>query len=500
MFSIRTTKTSSKATAVQVVRYDQRKTVVVKHIGSAHNDDELKLFKKAGRDWIKQVTKQIDLFPQEKLSESASKILVVNKSQYLGERYTFFLEVIRRLFHQFGFNRINDPLLLDLVVVRLLEPTSKLKSLDLLAKRFGLYYSRSYLYRRLPLWLDLKDKIEAKIILIAKKHFNFDFKLVFYDVTTLYFESFKDDSLRKCGFSKDSKFNQPQILIGLLVNRDGFPIGYEIFTGNTFEGHTLLPAILKLRKKHRIKNLTVVADAAMISLANINQLVDHQLNYIVGARLSNIQADQIKTISQKLNQNNGKTICLNTNYGRLICDFSKKRCHKDKSEMNKQLEKAMMAIRQPAKITKRYKFIKQSKKSRPELNQPLIDKAKLLLGIKGHYTNLERVSHQTIIRQYRNLWQVEKSFRIAKSDLEIRPVYHWKQKAVKTHILLCFMALSIAKYIEIKTGKSLQKVVEELKAVADARILNKLTGEEIVMRSNLTKEVKQVLSALNLSY
>lgn len=500
MFSIRTIKTSSKATAIQVVRYDQRKTVVVKHIGSTHNDTELKLLKKAARDWIKQTTKQVDLFPQKKLLESTNKILVVNKSQYLGERCTFFLEVINKLFSQFGFSRINHPLLLDLVMVRLLKPVSKLQSLKLLSKYFGIHYSRSHLYRQLPLWLNLKDKVEAKVILIAKKHFKFNFKLVFYDVTTLYFESFKDDDLRKCGFSKDSKFNQPQILIGLLVNQDGFPVGYEVFTGNTFEGHTLLPAILKLKLKHQIKNLTVVADAAMISLDNINKLMDQGLSYIVGARLGNLSKDKIETISQKLNQTNGKTTCLKTSYGRLICDFFKKRYHKDKNEMDKQLKKAETAIKQPAKITKRYKFVKQSKKSQPQLNQPLIDKTKLLLGIKGRYTNLKRVSHQTVIGQYRNLWQVEKSFRITKSDLAIRPIYHWKKKAVKAHVLLCFMALSIAKYLEIKTGKSVQKVVEELKMIADARILNKLTGEEVVMRSELTRAVKQILGDLNLSY
>lgn len=496
MFSIRSVKTSSGAIAIQVIRYQYRKTIVLAHIGSAHSQKEIKLLKQAALDWIRQKTRQIDLFSKKK--PSVNKILLVDKAQYLGERYTFFSEIIFQLFNLFGFTQTEDVMLLHMVLIRILEPASKLRSIELLKEYFGISYSRSNLYRQMPQWTCLKDGIESKVVLVAKKHFGFNFKLVFYDVTTLYFESFTSDDLRKLGFSKDYKFNQPQILIGLLVTKDGFPVAYEVFEGNTFEGHTLLPAILRLKQKYEIDKLTIVADAAMLSLDNIQKLLDQKLYYIVGARLGNMNIGRIRKLSNKVNGKDGSTVRIKTDYGFLICDFSRKRYNKDKHDMDKQIKKAKAIIAQPSKSTKRYKFVKQSK-NKLELNQSLIDKTNLLLGIKGYYTNLQD-KDENIIKAYRGLWQIEKSFRIAKSDLEIRPIYHWKQKAIKAHILLCFMALSIIKYMEIKTDVSSQKIIRLLKSVTDARILNKLTGEEVVMRSEISDEVKRIVKLMNLSY
>jgi len=150
-----------------------------------------------------------------------------------------------------------------LVTIRIIEPASKLRSLELLETYFNIKHRRQSLYEILPTILKLKDKIEELTINFAVKEFNFDFAIVFYDVTTLYFETFKSDAFRKTGFSKDNKSQQPQIVVGLVVNKDGFPLAYEIFPGNTFEGHTLIPIINDLKKKHDIKNITVVADAAI---------------------------------------------------------------------------------------------------------------------------------------------------------------------------------------------------------------------------------------------
>lgn len=180
---------------------------------------------------------------------------------------------------------------------------------------------------------------------------NFDFSIVFYDATILYFESFEEDNWRRCGFSKDNKFNQPQIVIGLIVENNGFPVSYEIFEGNKFEGHTLLPSIVSFKNKYKIQNLTVIADAAMISIKNIESLLIHNLNYIAGARLGNL-----KSVIQK-------------------------------------------------KINKKLKI---------EINQELIEKTKMMLGIKGYYTNFYKLKNKSIIKHYHNLWYVEKSFRMGK--------------------------------------------------------------------------------------
>lgn len=221
----------------------------------------------------------------------------------------------------------------NLVLIRIIEPASKLHSLELLKELFNINYLRKDFYRYLSKFVQLKDKAESKVLVCAKKEFGFDFSLVFYDVTTLYFETFESDELRKPGFSKDNKSQQPQVLIGLIVDTHGFPVVYEMFEGNKFEDHTLIPIISAFQKKHAIEKLTVVADAAMISLDNVKALKANELSYIVGARIGNLSIKLIKKISSGLAQEDGNSLRIETEHGTLVCDFSVKRYRKDKTDM-----------------------------------------------------------------------------------------------------------------------------------------------------------------------
>jgi len=495
MYHIRKTKTSSKATAIQVVRYENRKMVIAAHMGSAHNKEELSALRQAAFLWIEKASKQKPLLP---LSRRTS--VPLDQCQYLGIRYSFLYEVMSGIISRFGFPSLTDKrMFLDLIIIRIVEPTSKLRSLKLLNEFFNIQYGRKDFYRYLPEFVLLKNKIEDKVIALAKKEFNFDFSLVFYDVTTLYFETFQPDELRKLGFSKDGKPQQPQILVGLIVDVQGFPIAYEIFKGNKFEGHTFIPVISAFKRKHDIGRLTVVADAAMLSLDNIKALSANGLSYIVGARIGNLPEKLTGKIDSELERKDGKSLRLQTEHGILICGFSEKRYRKDKSEMEKQIKKAKALLANPGRA-KQAKFVKGKSKTKLELNNELIEKTKILLGIKGYYTNLKNIGDDTVIRQYHNLWRIEQTFRIAKSDLLIRPVFHFKEQAIQAHILICFMALAVCKYLEIKTGKSTKQIVRILRSVTDARIKNTLTREEITMRSEITANIKQILSKLGLSY
>lgn len=494
MLYIRTTKTGSGTTAVQVVRYENRKMIVAAHIGSSHSRAEVLSLRQTATQWIRRSSRQPSLFPENE--KSASRLLSLDKCKYLGIRYSFVYETLSQLFVLFKFHLFNNSLLTDLVLIRIIEPASKLRSLKLLEEYFGIKHSPNNLYRQLKGFAGLKDQAEDKILAVAKKHFHFDFSLVFYDVTTLYFESFESDELRKCGFSKDNKANQPQVLIGLIVNVDGFPASYEIFAGNKFEGHTLIPIIDAFRRKHKIGRLTVVADAAMLSFDNMQTLNDSELKYIVGARLNNVSGNLREAIDKSLPRTDGTTIRLPGPRGDLICGFSAARFRKDKHEMEKQIRKAKAAITNPGKL-KRMKFLKSVRASKYELNDELIKKSQTFLGVKGYYTNLpENVNNQMIIQHYHNLWQLEQAFRLAKSDLEIRPIYHFKQQTIKAHILICFMALAVSKYLEIKTGKSLKHIIQELKGVTDARILNMITKQQAILRSEIRPEIKDLLQQL----
>jgi transposase len=287
-------------------------------------------------------------------------------------------------------------------------------------------------------------------------------------------------------------------MIGLLVNDLGFPISYQLFSGNKFEGHTLMPSILSLRKKHKIKQMTVVADSAMISDDNIKFLQAQKLDYIVAARTANLSIQTIEKIAKDLNQQDEVSIRIKTeSKGDLILHFSSKRYKKEKAEMEKQLEKAKLILKTPSKaeIIKRTKFLR-GKKLGYELNTEMIHKANLLLGIKGYYTNCSNLSNAEIISHYKNLWHVEQAFRISKSDLKARPIFHFNESAIKAHLLICFMALALAKYIEIKTSRSIKAVMRELKKSINARIYDEINKREVVMKPKISDEVKKILEMI----
>ncbi len=235
---IRVVKTGSNANAVQVVRYQNNKRIVLQHIGSAHSEESLHDLKLLAEEWIKDNTKQLSIFPEE----IPNKLLNLNYSSFIGVKYRYFHQQIQAIQTVIKFAELPD-LINDLVAIRIFEPSSKLRSLELLELFFGISHSRKQYYKIAPNCLNLKEIVEQKVIDFAGIEYSFKFDLLFYDVTTLYFETFEEDELRKNGFSKDNKSQQPQILIALIVSKEGFPIAYEVFSGNTFEGHTIIPVI-----------------------------------------------------------------------------------------------------------------------------------------------------------------------------------------------------------------------------------------------------------------
>lgn len=493
---------------MQVVEYKDGQTIVHKHIASTHHLSELPDLFQAGHQWIEQTTGQRNLFSSNTNPDKHTQhptVLLTKHLQAVCSQPLLIYQVFSFLSDRLGLNSLSRThpslgrLLLDLALMRLVNPGSKLEAIESLQDLFGITYRRSDVYRKLVSLGSLKPDVEETLVAFAKRHLRFNFTMVFYDVTTLYFESFQDDDdLKRRGFSKDNKFNQPQLVIGLVVNETGFPITHHIFPGNTFEGHTILPIILDLKQKHRIQTLTVVADAAMISDENVAKLTGSKLDYIVGARIGNLRQTLIAEISRSLNQEDGKTMRLSTVKGELICSFSETRFAKDRHDTEKQLERAAYYLKHPTKAVKRLKFLSIISK-RPTLNQKLLAKTKLLWGIKGYYTNTQ-LSDQEVITQYQNLWHVEQSFRLTKSDLKARPIFMQRTKTIQAHILICFVALAVAKVIELKTQLSLKKVVKTLGKVQDITLLDTLTGKTVILRSQLNANVENILKNLGFPY
>jgi transposase len=246
--------------------------------------------------------------------------------------------------------------------------------------------------------------------------------------------------------------------------------------------------------------MTIVADSAMISDENISFLKSVNLSYIVAARTANLPIKTISETATALNQKDEATIRIPTeSKGDLVLNFSQKRYAKEKREMEKQLAKAEFYLKNPsaAEIIKRTKFLK-GKKLGYELNQEKIHRTSLLLGIKGYHTNIKEseLSNTEVIKNYKNLWRVEQAFRISKSDLKARPIFHSKQQVIEAHILICFMALAISKYIETKTKRSIKAVTKLLKKTTDARIYDEINKREVVMRGQINDELKGILKLI----
>jgi transposase len=341
---IRVVKTASKAKAVQVVRYQNNKRIVLQHIGSAHTSEALSDLMILAEEWIKDYTRQLSIFPDE----NPNSLLHLNHSTFIGVKYHFFYHQIRAIQEMIKLDDL-PALLNDFVRIRIFEPASKLRSLELMKQFFGICHSRKTYYKIAPDCINLKKSVEEKVVSFAKVHYSFNFDILFYDVTTLYFETFEEDELRKNGFSKDNKSQQPQILIALMLSKEGFPVAYEVFSGSTFEGHTIIPVIKDFIKRNGVKDFTVVADAAMISTENVQQLNQNSINYIVGARLGNIPAALLETIDKSICREDGKSIRMKTDNGYLICSYSIVRYRKDKYEMDKQIDKAKQLIANPSK-------------------------------------------------------------------------------------------------------------------------------------------------------
>jgi len=494
MYSVRKVKTKSGSTAVQVVQYVGHRSIIAKHIGSGKDETEVTILRKKAFEWIEEQSSQLSLFPSEK-----QKVLVVERGECVKVSHLFAYHFLMNCMDECGLSHLPH-LLLDLAIMRLIEPASKSRSVELLDYYFGIKYSQRF-YRNIPKFIDYKVEIEHCAYNVAKTKFNEPFYFVLYDVTTLYFESFKADEFKSQGFSKDNKSQQPQVVIGLLVTQSGFPLISEVFAGNTFEGKTMMPVIEKFISEHPYSKPIIVADAAMLDEERLIELRKRGISYIVGARLSNASLTLVKKINAKLSGNPDTIERFASRHGDLVCDFSLKRYKKESNELTKQVQKAEeLVAKQSCKV--KTKFIRKVTKERIELNTALIEKRKLLLGIKGYCTDLSEneLPSKIVIDRYHQLWHVEQSFRMSKFDLQARPIYHQNHDAIKAHVLICFVALIAEKYLQLTTKLSLREIRFLLWNITETHIQDNLTKEVFVFRSPMGDILKSNLAELILKW
>jgi len=494
IYRIRTVRTASDATAVQVIWYENNTRKIAKHIGSAKDNDELEMLRSTAKQYIAEHEPQLSLF-----QETVPQVVAFDHIEVKSVSHQFARAILLTLAKQCGLGDL-DPLYLDLTIMRIIEPCSKYRSLELIKRYFNISYSQ-YVYECLPKLLKKRSIIESAAIETAR-FFNDSFALLFYDVTTLYFETHKpDDDLQARGFSKDDKSKQPQIVIGLLVTGQGFPLIHEVFKGNTFEGHTMLSVINTFQERYKTEKPIIVADAAMLSQANRDTLNAAGYRYIVGARLANAKLSFLHSMRDQLQREDGAMI--RTSYPEsgydIVCSYSQARYKKDKRELDKQIERAetLIAKNEPGR---RVKFVKKSdaKGKLYLFDETLKQKAESLLGVKGYCTNIPEavLSNEQVVKHYHDLWRVEQAFRMSKSDLKARPIFHYTHDAIRAHVIICFMALMIGKFIEIKTSVSLRYVKDLLWQVQEAHLLDPRSGRERIARTPIPTELVEILNSL----
>lgn len=405
-------------------------------------------------------------------------------------------------YHVLDFDKIGNKSFADLVIARIIFPVSKAKTRDFLESKLNKHYSLSGLYRLMEEIsnLDFQSQLEDKMTAFIRS-FSPTISVLFFDVTTLYYESFDEDDLRKFGFSKDNKANQPQLVVTLTVTAEGFPLHLRVFPGNKFEGHLMLPCIKEIVKKHKLNDFVVVADSAMVSHNNMAELEKENLSYIVGARLGNLSAKiwgQIVTVPKI----DGATKRFDFGNKRvLIVSYSQKRANKDRSDREKQLKRAQFALNNPSVVSKRFKFLRKVKNHDLELNTENVAKSQLLEGLKGYLTNAVSLTDEEIIAKYSQLWQVEKSFRISKSDLKARPVFHTVKERIEAHLTIVFASLAVIRLVEKTTGKSVQKVLWLLDQVKEVVVENNVSRERISKYSEVeNQETKDLLKLAKLNW
>lgn len=451
---IRRKQNKSGSTSVQIIDKSAGYKVV-ETVGSSKNEAEIDQFIRKARHIINTNRGKQAIFSFEADIDKTVKHFLRQLSN--GQIRVIGPELILgAIFDRLGFGIIKEGLFRHIVVARLAYPASKIKTIDYLYRYQGIKIEKDAIYRFLDkLTAQYKDTVERIAFEYSKNTLGV-ISVVFYDMTTLYFESEDEDDLRKIGFSKDGKFQNPQIMLGLLVGENGYPIGYDIFEGNIFEGHTLLPVLEKMRKKYGFNNPVVVADAALLSKENIKYLADEGYRFIIGARIKNepepvkrqilAQAQNIISCRQGLD-------IKRPDETRLIITYSDKRHKKDAYNRERGLIKLRQRIKS-GKLTKNSinnrgynKFLSLSGNIEVTINEEKIKEDSFWDGLKGYITNTV-LPVEKIVENYRHLWQIEKAFRISKTDLRIRPIYHYRKKRIEAHICVAFTAYTIYKELE----------------------------------------------------
>lgn len=501
---VRAIKNKNGKTYVQVIEKLHGKYKVLHNVGNTSSANAVDGLIAKGELWINENTGVLEFdFANEKqmierVMESIQSLELVGLELLLG-----------RLFDEIGFNKIGDEIFKQLVIYRIAFPKSKLKTIEYLYRYRHIDWSEDQVYLYLDkLYHTQKEAVQQISYEHTRKILDNDISIVFYDVTTLYFEIDEEDELRKPGFSKEGKHQNPQIVLGLLVSKNGYPLAYEIFPGNKFEGHTMLPVIEAFKNKYQLSQMVIIADSGLLSNANIREFQQKQYEFIIGARIKN-EARQMQEKILALALTNGQSAVIEKGYLKLIITYTDSRAKKDEYNREKGIRKLEKQMR-TGRLTKSSinnrgynKFLKLEGEIKVTLDTDKLEQDARWDGLKGYITN-SALHKDEVIENYKHLWQIEKAFRISKTELKIRPVYHRLPRRIEAHICLSFAAYKIYKELERQLGLkqasvSAQKAIEIAENIFEIHIESPRTKQIVKKLLLLTEEQKYLSQIFNFS-
>ena len=544
MVWVRRVRTASGATAVQIAEYVDGRRRIVAHLGSAHTEAELGLLLERARSMLADVGQgEFDLgvvptprrrrlvapapadealFAEEKARVEQPR---VGAPRVVGTSSRLLFDVLAHVYDELGFTAVGDETFRDLVISRIVEPTSILDTPRVLTD-VGCKPANERTMRRTLARAQQRGYRDQ----IATACFNHalgsgDVSLCLYDVTTLYFEAEKEDEgekgLRKVGYSKERRVD-PQVVVGLLVDRRGFPLEIGCFEGDKAETLTIVPIVKQFQERHGLADMVVVADAGMLSASNLKELDEAGLRFIVGSRVTKAPKDLeshfrwhgdaftdgqvIDTISPRSGHH--KDAASNPKQKaepvwspdqhrgswRAVWAYSTKRAVRDSKTLTLQENKAK-AVVAGEKTARTPRFVKNTNTGHV-LDEANVARARRLVGLKGYVTNipLALMPAGDVIASYHDLWQVEQSFRMSKTDLRARPMFHHTRDAIEAHLTIVFTALAVSREVQARTGLAIRNVIRQLRPLRSATIA--INGAEQTFPPTIPVDKRAILDAL----
>lgn len=499
---IRKKKNRSGTTSIVVVDKSRGSFRELATIGVSKDSSEIESLCGQGKKWIDLHCGNTDIFgraAKENEEKLVTEYLLSNVEKILINGTQL---ILNRVFKAIGFDSINDDILKHLVIARLSQPMSKAGTVDYLKSYFDEDVQLHNIYRYLDkLHNTQQDKVQQLSVEHTRKILGGRIGLMFYDVTTLYFESDYGDELRETGFSKDGKHSEPQVVLGLLVSKDGCPLSYSLFGGSQYEGRTMIPIVEDFVQRFGLDDFIIVADSGLMNKSNITLLESGGHKYIVGARIKN-ESEATKRWILSLEKQDGEFNETQKGAARLIVGYSTKRAKKDKYNREKGVKRLHKAYKS-GNITKENinkrgynKFLEISDNVKVKINQEKIDEDEKWDGLKGYITNTSLPAKE-VYEQYNGLWIIERAYRVTKGTLEMRPMFHFTPRRIEAHVCICFVAYKIYKELErilkiTRIDLSVDKVLDIAKTITTIKVKLPTSGDTLTKTMLLTTKHKSI--------